>query len=155
MLCAVCDVPMHRDCWQESSRCPAFGCLSTAVEDPAIRLYRPRVAPATMVVAPAGPLPAAQAREEMIRIEERLGDMSWTAARDSLGIIGGVALMFVTGFLGYHTLFPVALLMVLGTSGVFLLRNLREMETARTLRRRLDRLRDELPIDELLPPRDR
>jgi hypothetical protein len=58
VLCAACEVPLHRDCWTEGGRCPAFACGSTAALDPALAIFRrPRTTSGsiTTVVTPAKP----------------------------------------------------------------------------------------------------
>lgn len=48
VLCATCEVPVHRDCWAENSACPAYACGNTKALDPAEALFRRDKGPALL-----------------------------------------------------------------------------------------------------------
>lgn len=58
VLCATCEVPVHRDCWNESGSCPAYGCGDTRPLDPAEALFRKSTSPTLLVGHAPGQLTA-------------------------------------------------------------------------------------------------
>lgn len=40
LLCRRCEVPVHRDCWQQTRKCPAFACAEPEMLEPALALFR-------------------------------------------------------------------------------------------------------------------
>lgn len=61
VMCASCEIPVHRDCWQEAQVCPAYACGNTKALDPAEALFRKKGGPALLgpgtmpAGAPGGP----------------------------------------------------------------------------------------------------
>lgn len=92
VLCASCEVPVHRDCWAESARCPTYGCGATATLDPAVALFR-RSAPAGEVAA----TPAAPRHEPAA--EESVEPLSGAIAR-AVGVVESVVAAIAEGATG-------------------------------------------------------
>lgn len=65
LVCSLCDVPVHRDCWATSTSCPAYACGSSDAIDPAYVIYRnQRQLAESSAVATAVPVAALAARDD-------------------------------------------------------------------------------------------
>lgn len=68
VLCATCEVPCHKSCWDAKGTCPVFGCGATQAVDPATALFRKK--PGAVVVAPEGPAVAIRREIDALLITE-------------------------------------------------------------------------------------
>src|SRR5437016_3873189 len=77
VLCAQCEVPLHRDCWEASGNCPAYACGSTSYLDPALVIFRK---PKAALVVTEKSVPAAsttaltpqERRSQIVLLESRI-----------------------------------------------------------------------------------
>lgn len=161
VVCGSCEVPMHQDCWAVSATCPAYGCGSNEVLDPAVVIYRrPRAdaviastlpAPVTVSLS-ATPLssdaaPPARLRARMQRLDAMIADAERAlaphnrrfAATMGLGMLGIIA-----GMMGAGPAIIFASIFILGLGpaavGMAMAEPARQLQAVRTERTRLELL---------------
>lgn len=54
VLCATCEVPCHKSCWDGRGSCPVYGCTSTQAVDPATAMFRKKPGAGQAAVVAAG-----------------------------------------------------------------------------------------------------
>jgi hypothetical protein len=110
VLCARCEVPIHKGCWEYAGQCPIYGCASREWHEPVELLLRPRAAvqidnPSGGVAAPtppSAPVPAKSPEERAAvylsldrrreELELRLRDLERRAQESRYHVPGGWAL---------------------------------------------------------------
>ena len=86
VLCAVCEVPVHRDCWAEALTCPAYGCGNKRPLDPAEAIFRRKGSPALL-----GPGTAPDAPTSAMAIATTAAANVFSAAAKSVAAVANAA----------------------------------------------------------------
>lgn len=115
ILCAACQVPAHKSCWDERGSCPVLDCGSKDVLDPAAALFRknapgrPAAAPAPTppAVLPGAALPAvSDTRRELDTLDvAEAGRQTLQAKTFAVALAGwGASLVLATRFPVFYVL---------------------------------------------------
>lgn len=81
VVCASCDVPIHRACWDYNGKCPIFGCDSTVGRDPLELLLKPKAtvsierSPAVSTGVPAVPRTAEDRTALYLQLDRRKSEL--------------------------------------------------------------------------------
>ena len=119
VLCATCEVPAHRSCWDGRGSCPVFGCASTAAVDPSAALYRKK--PGAVVPASEGAVAQVQAIRREIDALQIAESTRQDRQAKAFGVaLGGwaVSLVIASSVPAFYAIGAAWFLAFLGTAGV-------------------------------------
>jgi hypothetical protein len=96
LLCAACEVPAHKECWDRRGSCPVFGCGSRETMDPAAAIFRKK----TALVPRPGEAPlspqqhALQQQIHVLQLSEgtRQGRQGWLFGAGLAGWVASLAI---------------------------------------------------------------